>query len=85
MRAETRHYYDEIFKYNCWQQMFSKTEIADLLARVALFAPLDAGGRLSVAEALRETKFDAGQAIFSRGDAGAELYVVTKGVSGFRL
>ena len=59
--------------------MISKTGIADLLAGVALFAPLDPAGRLAVAEALREIKFDAGQAIFSRGDAGSELFVVTKG------
>lgn len=59
--------------------MTSKTDIADLLARVALFAPLDAAGRSAVAEALRETKFDSGQVIFSRGDAGSDLYVVTKG------
>lgn len=59
--------------------MLSKTEIADLLSRVALFAPLDSAGRAAVADAVREAKFDAGQAIFARGDAGGELYIVAKG------
>jgi CRP/FNR family transcriptional regulator, cyclic AMP receptor protein len=59
--------------------MLSKTEAADLLAKVSLFGALDAAGRTAVALELRETNFDAGQAIFSRGDAGAELYIVAKG------
>jgi CRP/FNR family transcriptional regulator, cyclic AMP receptor protein len=59
--------------------MLSKTEVADLLTKVSLFGSLDAGGRAAVAEALRETNFDAGQVIFARGDAGAELYIVAKG------
>lgn len=57
----------------------SKTDTVELLTRVPLFGSLDVAGRTSVAEALRETKFDSGQAIFSRGDPGTELYIVTKG------
>lgn len=59
--------------------MLSKTEAADLLTKVSLFGTLDASGRTAVADALRETNFDAGQVIFARGDAGAELYIVAKG------
>lgn len=59
--------------------MPSKAEIADILSRVSLFGPLDAAGRSAVAEAVRETRFDAGQSIFARGDPGAELYIVVKG------
>ena len=59
--------------------MLSKTEAADLLTKVSLFGTLDASGRAAVADALRETNFDAGQVIFARGDAGAELYIVAKG------
>lgn len=57
----------------------SKSDTVELLVRVPLFGSLDVAGRTAVAEALRETKFDSGQAIFSRGDAGTELYIVTKG------
>ena len=59
--------------------MLSKTEIADLLSKISLFGALDATGRTAVADALRETNFDAGQVIFSRGDAGADMYIVAKG------
>ena len=59
--------------------MLSKTEAADLLAKVSLFGALDATGRTAVALELRETNFDAGQVIFSRGDAGADLFIVAKG------
>ncbi|MEQ1669548.1 MAG: Crp/Fnr family transcriptional regulator [Hyphomicrobium sp.] len=59
--------------------MLSKSEAADLLARLPLFGALDAIGRTAVAQELREVNFDAGQIIFSRGDAGADLYIVAKG------
>ncbi|NOT69973.1 MAG: Crp/Fnr family transcriptional regulator [Hyphomicrobium sp.] len=59
--------------------MLSKSEAADLLARLPLFGALDAAGRAAVAQELREVNFDAGQIIFSRGDAGADLYIVAKG------
>ncbi|MEQ1651134.1 MAG: Crp/Fnr family transcriptional regulator, partial [Hyphomicrobium sp.] len=59
--------------------MLSKTEAADLLARLPLFGALDPTGRTAVAQELREVNYDAGQVIFSRGDAGADLYIVAKG------
>jgi CRP/FNR family transcriptional regulator, cyclic AMP receptor protein len=59
--------------------MLSKAEISSLLSKIPLFASLDDAGRATVADALRETTFDAGQVIFARGDAGAELYIVAKG------
>ena len=64
---------------DCRPPMPSKTEIADILSRVTLFGPLDAAGRAAVTDAVRETKFDAGQSIFARGDPGAELCIVVKG------
>jgi CRP/FNR family transcriptional regulator, cyclic AMP receptor protein len=59
--------------------MLSKTDAADILAKLPLFSALDPAGRAAVALELREANFDAGQVIFARGDAGAELYVVAKG------
>jgi CRP/FNR family transcriptional regulator, cyclic AMP receptor protein len=59
--------------------MLSKSDAADLLARLPLFGALDATGRAAIAQELRDVSFDAGQVIFSRGDAGAELYIVAKG------
>ena len=57
----------------------AKTDTVEFLARVPLFGTLDIADRTAIAEALREAKFDSGQAIFSRGDRGAELFIVTKG------
>ncbi len=59
--------------------MVSKAEAAEFLTRTLLFAGLDAAARTAVAQELRETSFDIGQVIFSRGDAGADLHVMTKG------
>ena len=59
--------------------MLPKTEIADLLTRVAAVWRPGPAGRQAVAEAVRDASFDAGQIIFSRGDAGTELYVVSQG------
>lgn len=59
--------------------MVTKSEIVDILARAPLFGALDAAGRAAVAEEMRETVFEQGQAIFARGDAGSDLHVVSKG------
>ena len=59
--------------------MVSKAEAADVLSRVPLFGTLDAAGRTAVAAELRDASFSAGQVIFSRGDAGNELYIVASG------
>lgn len=51
----------------------------DILARSLLFqglAPDDCG---AMAAELRPVKFDSGQLIFSRGDAGNDMYLVTEG------
>jgi len=53
--------------------------ITELLAKAALFAPLDAAARESVARQMRPVTFAAGQAIFARGDAGSEIYLVLEG------
>lgn len=50
-----------------------------LLADASLFRELDPDDRRDVGAAMRPVKFNAGQAIFSRGDPGRELYVVRKG------
>ena len=59
--------------------MLSRSEAADIIAKVSLFGALDANARTAVALELRETNFDAGQVIFSRGDPGAEIYIVARG------
>lgn len=56
-----------------------KTDAVEFLTRVPVFGALDEAARKAVADSLRDTKFDNGQVIFSRGDSGSELYIVTKG------
>lgn len=59
--------------------MASKTDVAALLAKVALFDGLDGAATAAVAEALNETQYEPGQSIFSRGDPGTDLHIVVKG------
>ncbi|MBN9246513.1 MAG: cyclic nucleotide-binding domain-containing protein, partial [Hyphomicrobium sp.] len=59
--------------------MALKPDPADLLARTPLFGTLDEPSRKAVALELREAAFEPGQIIFSRGQAGSELHIVTKG------
>jgi CRP-like cAMP-binding protein len=59
--------------------MALKPDPADLLARTPLFAGLDEPSRKAVANELREAAYEPGQIIFSRGDPGSELHIVTKG------
>jgi CRP/FNR family cyclic AMP-dependent transcriptional regulator len=59
--------------------MALKADPADLLARAPLFGGLDDVTRKAVAGELRESTYDPGQVIFSRGDAGSELHIVSKG------
>lgn len=59
--------------------MAAKIDIPSLLAQSHLFAKLDDAGRQAVAAEMREVSFPSGQVIFSRGDAGSELYLVTAG------
>ena len=55
------------------------TTPADLLAEVPLFKLLDVGARTTLAERLEKISAPAGKALFSRGDPGDALYVVTTG------
>lgn len=59
--------------------MLAKNEILDALGKAPMFGTLDAAGRDAVAQELRETVFESGQAIFSRGDPGNEMYLVARG------
>ncbi|MGE0055675.1 MAG: Crp/Fnr family transcriptional regulator [Hyphomicrobium sp.] len=59
--------------------MVEKKEVLDLLSKAPMFKALDETGRAAVAQELREASFDSGQNIFSRGDPGTELHIVSKG------
>jgi CRP-like cAMP-binding protein len=56
-----------------------KADPAGLLARTPLFGGLDEASRKAVAGELREAAYEPGQVIFSRGDPGSELHIVSKG------
>jgi CRP-like cAMP-binding protein len=53
--------------------------VAALLAKTALFGPLERDDRLAVARQMRKAAFGPGQTIFARGDAGSDVYLVVKG------
>ena len=55
------------------------TAVAGVLGKTALFGSLSQTDRLQVAGRLRPMSFKAGQTIFSRGDAGTEIFIVTEG------
>jgi CRP/FNR family cyclic AMP-dependent transcriptional regulator len=59
--------------------MVAKEAIADMLGKTALFSPLSLDDRKTVAQELRETSWDQGQVVFSRGDPGRDIYLVTAG------
>lgn len=59
--------------------MVLKTDPAGLLARTPLFGGLDESSRQAVAGELREASYEPGQVIFSRGDPGSDLHIVSKG------
>lgn len=50
-----------------------------MLGRTNLFGALDKDLRATIAAAMREVRFGAGQTIFSRGDPGNAIYVVLEG------
>lgn len=50
-----------------------------LLRQAPLFEPLDDSDRRALLQEMREVSFDAGQVIFTRGDAGRDIYLVTAG------
>src|SRR5215471_4888750 len=55
------------------------TTPADLLAEVPLFKLLDDSARATLAERLERISAPTGKTLFSRGDPGDALYVVTSG------
>lgn len=59
--------------------MTTSDDTTILLGRTALFGPLDEAARRAVAREMRPVSFDAGQAIFARGDPGRDIYLVTSG------
>jgi CRP-like cAMP-binding protein len=59
--------------------MISKDAVPEMLAKTALFGPLEDADRRAVAQEMREASFDAGQVVFARGDTGKELYLVSSG------
>lgn len=59
--------------------MVSKDTVVEMLGKTALFSTLTEEDRKAVATELRETSWDQGQVVFSRGDAGRDIYLVTAG------
>lgn len=54
-------------------------DIADMLGRTPLFSGLPRPVLAAIANAMRPESFTAGQAVFSRGEPGAGLYLVSSG------
>jgi CRP-like cAMP-binding protein len=59
--------------------MLKLDELNKLLADTRMFAALDDDARGRIIKEMRQASFTSGQSIFSRGDIGQELYLVTKG------
>lgn len=59
--------------------MVAKNEALEALGKAPMFGTLDEAGRAAVALEMRETVYDTGQVIFSRGDPGTELHLVVRG------
>lgn len=59
--------------------MAGKADTSDFLSKTPLFGGLGAADRQAIAQEMREVSFEPGQVIFSRGDAGSDLHVMTKG------
>lgn len=53
--------------------------VIEMLGQSALFGKLSPDERKAVATEMRPTAFTTGQVIFSRGDPGGEIYLVTHG------
>ena len=53
--------------------------IVDLLGQTALFGPLTEADRTAIAARMRRVQFEPDQMIFSRGDAGRDIYLVLEG------
>lgn len=50
-----------------------------LIEKAAMFEPLDDADRRALLAEMRPVGFDAGQVIFTRGDTGRDVYLVTQG------
>ncbi len=59
--------------------MVAKDTIVEMLANTAMFGPLGDDDRRAVAAELRDSAWDQGQVVFSRGDPGRDIYLVTVG------
>lgn len=59
--------------------MASRPDPVDILLKTPLFAGLDEPSRKAVALEMREASYEPGQTIFSRGETGSEMHIVTKG------
>jgi CRP/FNR family cyclic AMP-dependent transcriptional regulator len=59
--------------------MTTQQSVAALLERATLFGGLAEADRLNVARRMREAFYPSGQAIFARGGAGTDVYLVLEG------
>ena len=59
--------------------MSAKAPLLEMLGQTPLFGALEEGDRKVVAQEMRETSFGSGQSIFSRGDEGRDIYLLTTG------
>lgn len=59
--------------------MSLKDVLTEMLGRTALFGPLEADERRTIAQEMREVQYVAGQIVFGRGDPGREIYLVSEG------
>lgn len=59
--------------------MTAKSDLLEMLGRTSLFGALEEPDRRAVAQAMRGAFYTSGQAIFSRGDPGRDIYLVTSG------
>src|SRR5262245_18183622 len=57
----------------------SSERVAELLGRTQLFGQLAQSDQALIVRELRGARFQAGQAIFSRGESGTDIYLVVEG------
>ena len=53
--------------------------VIDALGKSALFGPLPENERAAIATRMRSIDFEPDQVVFSRGDAGRQIYLVLAG------
>lgn len=59
--------------------MLSSDAQRQLIGKTRLFGGLEAADLAAISAEVREAKFDGGQLIFSRGDAGNDMYLMVEG------